>query len=85
LRYLEERVAIVLAAGAKLTEDGEAGDGSFYLVDVPNAEEARRVHDGDPYVSAGLVTSCTFKRVRTGFSTGAGWLESAISERTPRT
>ena len=67
LAYLEANVATILAAGAKLEENGELGDGSFYLLDTANAGEAKRFLASDPYVIEGLVVASTIRRVRTGF------------------
>jgi uncharacterized protein YciI len=67
LAYLEANVAVLLAAGAKLKEDGSVGEGSFYLVDVETRDEAERFIAGDPYAKVGLIASMTLTRVRTGF------------------
>ena len=67
LAYLEANVGVLLAAGAKLEDDGRVGPGSFYLVDVESRAEAERFIAGDPYAKAGLITSMTLTRVRRGF------------------
>lgn len=67
LAYLEGAVAVILAAGAKLEEDGAVGDGSFYLVDVESRAEAEAFIEGDPYRQRGLVEDVTLTRVRAGF------------------
>ncbi|MGH7004382.1 MAG: YciI family protein [Alphaproteobacteria bacterium] len=67
LGYLDSNVRMVLAAGAKLEDDGTLADGSFYLVDTDNADEARDFIDNDPYVKNGIVSNISRTRVRKGF------------------
>jgi uncharacterized protein len=67
LAYLERTVASVLAAGAKLNEDGSVGNGSFFLLDFETEAEARNYISQDPYVEAGIVSAVSFTRVRKGF------------------
>jgi uncharacterized protein YciI len=67
LRYLEDRAGVILAAGAKLREEGGVGPGSFYLVALDTRAEADAFLAGDPYFRSGLITSSTVTKVRTGF------------------
>lgn len=65
--YLEAHVDVVLAAGAKLRDDGTVGDGSFYLLDVETREEAERFVAADPFAQAGLIERMTVTRMRKAF------------------
>ena len=65
--FIEANVAVVLAAGAKLADDGTVGDGSFYLLDVLTRAEAESFVGADPFVQAGLVDRVRVQRVRDAF------------------
>lgn len=65
--YLEAHADVVLAAGAKLRDDGTVGDGSFYLLDVETREEAERFVAADPFAQAGLIESMKVTRMRKAF------------------
>ena len=67
LLFLESSVDIILAAGAKLLDDGAVAEGSFYLLDLETRAEASAFIERDPYVERGLVTEITLTRVRSGF------------------
>jgi uncharacterized protein len=67
LGYLDSNIRMVLAAGAKLEDDGTLANGSFYLIDTDNADEARGFIDNDPYVKNGIVSNISLTRVRKGF------------------
>jgi uncharacterized protein len=67
LAYLVRKADIVLAAGAKLEDDGSLGSGSFYLIDVETREDAEAFLRADPYAEAGLIRAATLVRVRKGF------------------
>ncbi len=67
LAYLEANKELLLACGAKLADDGSAGDGSFYLLDVESRADAEAFISRDPYCALGLVASMTLTRVRKGF------------------
>jgi uncharacterized protein len=70
LAYLNDAGAVVLAAGAKLADDGTVGSGSFYLLDVETRAEAEAFLAADPYALAGLIRSAALTRVRKGFFAG---------------
>lgn len=65
--YLTGEAHRLLAAGAKLADDGGMGPGSFYLVDVETRAEAEAFLAADPYAKAGLIERSTMTRVRVGF------------------
>jgi uncharacterized protein len=70
LAYLNEAAVLVLAAGAKLQDDGSVGAGSFYLIDVETRAEAEAFLAADPYARAGLIRAASLTRVRKGFFAG---------------
>ena len=49
LAYVQQQAGIVLAAGAKLNDDGTDAGGGVYIVDVDTREEAERFIAGDPF------------------------------------
>ena len=67
LDYLTQRVGLLLAAGAKISDDGVTALGSFYLVDVEERTAAQAFIDADPYVRRGVFGHVVLTRVRKGF------------------
>jgi uncharacterized protein len=67
LRFLEDNVARLIAAGAKLADDGGAAWGSIYIVDTDDRAVAEAFIAADPYVAAGLFASVAITRWRKGF------------------
>ena len=67
LAFLNQRVHVLLAAGAKLADDGAGPIGSFYLVDVEDRAAAQAFIDGDPYKRERVFGSVTLTRVRKGY------------------
>jgi uncharacterized protein YciI len=67
LEYLNSKVHLLLAAGAKLSDDGATPQGSFYLVDVEDRAAAQQFIDADPYVRNGVFGAVTLTRVRKGY------------------
>src|SRR5262245_47903540 len=67
LAFLEARVGSLIAAGAKLSDDGVAAWGSVYILDAEDRAAAESFIAGDPYVAAGLFASVSITRWRKGF------------------
>ena len=67
LDYLESQTPLLLAPGAKLSDDGEASTGTFYLLAVEERGAAEAFVKADPYDVAGIFGSITMSRVRKGF------------------
>jgi uncharacterized protein len=67
LAFLDENVAVILAAGAKLDDEPTKPGGSFYLVDYEELGDAQRFIDNDPYVKGGAVSDIQLTRVRKGY------------------
>ena len=67
LRFLEDNVATLIAAGAKLSDDGASAWGSVYILDVEERAAAEAFIAGDPYSAARLFASVAITRWRKGF------------------
>ncbi|MET1114094.1 MAG: YciI family protein [Comamonas sp.] len=67
LAYLQERAHLVLAAGAKLNDDGSTAGGGVYIVEVETRAEAERFIQGDPFHIAGLFSQVRVQRWRKAF------------------
>jgi hypothetical protein len=67
LAFLESSLKLVIAAGAKLSDDGETPLGSLYLVDVDDRAAAEAFIADDPYVRAGVFSDVRITRWRKGF------------------
>jgi uncharacterized protein YciI len=67
LEYLNGQVHLLLAAGAKLSDDGTTAQGSFYLVDVEERALAEAFINADPYMRNGVFVTVTVTRVRKGY------------------
>ena len=65
--YLDEHKAILLAAGAKLDDDGAHANGGILIVDVETREEAEDFVRNDPFSTAGLFASVEITRWRKAF------------------
>lgn len=60
LNYLDEQMHLLLAAGARLTDDGKAPTGSFYILAVEDRGAAEAFMAEEPYNRAGLLTSIRY-------------------------
>jgi uncharacterized protein YciI len=67
LEYLNSQVHLLLAAGAKLSDDGAMPQGSFYLVDVEDRASAEAFINADPYMRNGVFGAVFLTRVRKGY------------------
>ncbi len=64
LDYLKSRVAMILAAGAKLSDDGASMTGSLLIIDTEDRAEAEEFAASDPFSKAGLFASVSITRWR---------------------
>ncbi len=64
LDYLKSRVAMILAAGAKLSDDGGSMTGSLLIIDTEDRAEAEEFAANDPFSQAGLFESVEISRWR---------------------
>lgn len=67
LAYLEANLPLILAAGAKLADDGTAAFGSAYLLDVDDRAAAEAFIAADPFSKAGVFGEIVITRWRKGF------------------
>lgn len=67
MAYLDANIAKVLAAGAKLSDDGETASGTLYIIDTDSRAEAEAFLAADPFTQAGLPEKTTVIRWRKGF------------------
>ena len=67
LAYLEANLPRLLAAGAKLRDDGTTAWGSVYIVDIEDRVAAEAFIAADPFDKAGLFATVAITRWRKGF------------------
>ncbi len=67
LAFLVTRESQLIAAGAKLSDDGAVTHGSFYIVDTDERAEAEAFIAADPYSGAGLFGTVRIERWRKAF------------------
>lgn len=67
LAFLVSRQSQLIAAGAKLSDDGERTHGSFYIIDTDDRAEAEAFIAADPYSHAGLFGAVRIERWRKAF------------------
>lgn len=67
LAYLDSRLGVILAAGAKLSDDGQRPLGSAYILDVDSRAEAEAFLAAEPYMRGGLVAEVRCARWRRGY------------------
>lgn len=67
LEYLDANVDILLACGAKLSDDGETASGGIYLLDLDSREEAERFIESDPFHQAALFDEVKIVRWRQAY------------------
>jgi len=67
LEFLKASLPKLLAAGAKLSDDGTTSWGSAYIVDVETRAEAEAFINADPFTRAGLFETVNITRWRKGF------------------
>ncbi|TVQ40308.1 MAG: YciI family protein [Geminicoccaceae bacterium] len=74
LAYLDAHKQKLLAAGAKIADDGSGGSGSILLVDTDDRAEAEAFIANDPFALAGLFQSIEVVRWRKAFFAGENLL-----------
>jgi uncharacterized protein YciI len=67
LAFLDANVSRLIAAGAKLSDDGETALGSTYILDTDDRKTAEDFIAGDPFSKAGLFGSVVITRWRKGY------------------
>jgi len=66
LAYLRANLDRLIAAGARLTDDGERATGSMYILDTDSRGVAEAFISADPYMSGGVFAGHTVTRWRQG-------------------
>lgn len=67
LDYLDANVGLLLACGAKLSDDGKTASGGIYVVDLDNRESAELFIKADPFYEAGLFSDIKIVRWRQAY------------------
>ncbi|MDA8416074.1 MAG: YciI family protein [Betaproteobacteria bacterium] len=67
LAWLEEQKGLLLACGAKMSDDGQTPQGSFYIVDVDSRSAAEAFIQADPFSQVGLPERVVITRWRLAF------------------
>lgn len=67
LDYLDANVDLLLACGAKLSDDGKTASGGIYVVDLDNRESAELFIKADPFYEAGLFSDIKIVRWRQAY------------------
>jgi uncharacterized protein YciI len=67
IAYLEENLPRLLAAGAKLRDDGETAWGTVYILDVEDRAAAEAFVRSDPFSRAGLFEEVAITRWRKAY------------------
>lgn len=67
LDYLDANVTLLLACGAKLSDDGTTASGGLYLVDLDSREKAERFIKADPFHQAELFAEVSIVRWRQAY------------------
>src|SRR5882672_332918 len=65
--FLDANVSRLLAAGAKLSDDGETALGSSYILDTDDRKAAEEFIRSDPFSKAGLFATTVITRWRKGY------------------
>jgi hypothetical protein len=67
LAFLDTHKDLLLACGAKLTDEGENAGGGVYVVDVQTREDAEQFIAKDPFALAGLFERVNIVRWRKAY------------------
>ncbi|MCK6209047.1 YciI family protein [Georgenia sp. EYE_87] len=74
LQFLAENAELLLACGAKLSDDGGTASGGIYLLDVDSREEAEQLIAQDPFTRADLFDRVVVTRWRKAYLAGQNYL-----------
>lgn len=72
--YLEANLDKLIAAGAKIADDGVTAIGSVYLIDTDSREEAERFVAGDPFMREGVFSGFVATRWRKAILDGRSFI-----------
>ncbi|CAM4103206.1 YciI family protein [Acinetobacter pragensis] len=71
LNYLNQRLEILLACGAKLDDEGCDLGGGIYIINVDTREAAQKFIEQDPFYIGGLFQKIKIDRWRKAYLDGA--------------
>lgn len=74
LDFLAEQADLLLACGAKLSEDGESANGGIYLLNVDTRNEAEEFIARDPFMQGNLFRNVVVQRWRKAYLAGECFL-----------
>jgi uncharacterized protein YciI len=74
LDFLSENAGLLLACGAKLSDDGNSANGGIYLVDLETREEAEAFIARDPFSQGNLFHKVGIRRWRKAYLNGECFL-----------
>jgi len=74
LDFLAEQADLLLACGAKLSDDGASADGGIYLVNVETRDEAESFIARDPFMQGNLFRDVVVQRWRKAYLGGESFL-----------
>lgn len=77
IAYLEANLDKLIAAGARLSDDGRTAIGSLYVIDTDSREEAEQFIRNDPYIREGVFAGFTATRWRKGVFDGKSFIVRA--------
>lgn len=72
--YLEANLDKLIAAGAKIADDGVTAIGSVYLIDTDSREEAESFAAGDPFMREGVFSGFVATRWRKAILDGRSFI-----------
>jgi uncharacterized protein YciI len=67
MAFLDANLSRLIAAGAKISDDGATAWGSLYILDVDDRAAAEAFIAAGPYIKAGLFRDVAITRWRKGF------------------
>jgi uncharacterized protein YciI len=70
LDFLSSNAVLLLACGAKLSDEDESADGGIYLVDLDSRDDAQAFIDSDPFSQHGLFEKVEIRRWRKAYLDG---------------
>ncbi|WP_026818991.1 YciI family protein [Arthrobacter castelli] len=74
LHFLAESAGLLLACGAKLSDDGTSADGGIYVVDLETRKEAEAFIAQDPFSRRNLFREVRIRRWRKAYLNGECFL-----------
>ncbi|XKH52685.1 YciI family protein [Citricoccus nitrophenolicus] len=74
LEFLSEHAELLLACGAKLSDDGTHAEGGIYLVDFETREDAEAFIARDPFSQGNLFREVVVRRWRKAYLDGQSFL-----------